>query len=64
MCLTSPCAVLAGAMPVVIDLKEENEFRLTAKELEEAITDKTKILVLPFLTILQELSWRKATLKL
>ncbi len=43
-----PCAILAGAVPVVIDLKEENEFRLTAKELEEAITDKTKLLVLPF----------------
>lgn len=43
-----PCAVLAGAKPVIIELKEENEFRLTAKELREAITDKTKILILPF----------------
>lgn len=43
-----PCAVMAGATPVVINLKAENEFRLTAQELEEAITDKTKILVLPF----------------
>lgn len=43
-----PCAVLAGATPVMINLKAENEFRLTAKELEEAITDKTKILILPF----------------
>ncbi len=43
-----PCAILAGAVPVIIHLKEENEFRLTAKELEEAITDKTKLLVLPF----------------
>lgn len=43
-----PCAVLAGATPVIINLKAENEFRLTAKELEEVITDKTKILVLPF----------------
>ncbi|SCY37102.1 aminotransferase [Lachnospiraceae bacterium XPB1003] len=43
-----PCTVLAGGIPVYIDLKEENEFRLTAKELEEAITDKTKILILPF----------------
>ena len=43
-----PCAVMAGAKPVIIDLKEENEFRLTAAELEEAITDRTKILVLPF----------------
>ena len=43
-----PCAVLAGAKPVIIDLKAENEFRLTAKELEDAITDRTKILILPF----------------
>lgn len=43
-----PCAVLAGAVPAIIELKEENEFRLTAKELREAVTDKTKILILPF----------------
>ena len=43
-----PCAILAGAKPVIIDLKAENEFRLTAAELEEAITDKTKLLILPF----------------
>ena len=43
-----PCAILAGAKPVIINLKAENEFRLTAQELEEAITDKTKILILPF----------------
>lgn len=43
-----PCAILADAVPVIINLKEENEFRLTAKELEDSITDKTKILVLPF----------------
>lgn len=43
-----PCAILAGATPVIINLKAENEFRLTAKELEDAITDKTKILILPF----------------
>lgn len=43
-----PCAVLAGAKPVIIELKEENEFRLTAQELRDAITDKTKILILPF----------------
>ena len=43
-----PCTVLAGGRPVVIPLKHENEFKLTAKELEEAITPKTKILVLPF----------------
>ena len=43
-----PCAVLAGAKPVIINLKAENEFRLTAEELLAAITDKTKILILPF----------------
>ena len=43
-----PCAVLAGGKPVIIELKAENEFRLTAEELQEAITDKTKLLVLPF----------------
>ncbi len=43
-----PCTVLAGGVPVVIDLKEENLFRLTAKELEAAITPRTKLLILPF----------------
>ncbi|MCI9322815.1 MAG: aminotransferase class I/II-fold pyridoxal phosphate-dependent enzyme [Lachnospiraceae bacterium] len=43
-----PCAILAGAKPVILNLKAENEFRLTARELEEAITDKTKVLILPF----------------
>ena len=43
-----PCAILAGAKPVILNLKAENEFRLTAGELEEAITDKTKVLILPY----------------
>ena len=43
-----PCATLANGIPVIINLKEENEFRLTAEELEAAITPKTKLLVLPF----------------
>lgn len=43
-----PCTILADGVPVIIELKAENEFRLTAQELEAAITDKTKILVLPF----------------
>ena len=43
-----PCAILADAVPVIIELTEENEFRLTAQELRDAITDKTKILILPF----------------
>ncbi|MCR4658398.1 MAG: aminotransferase class I/II-fold pyridoxal phosphate-dependent enzyme [Lachnospiraceae bacterium] len=43
-----PCAILADAKPVIIELKNENEFRLTPGELLSAITEKTKILVLPF----------------
>lgn len=43
-----PCAILAGATPVIIELKAENEFRLTKQELLDAITDKTKVLILPF----------------
>lgn len=43
-----PCAILAGAIPVILELKHENQFRLTAQELEDAITDKTKVLILPF----------------
>ena len=43
-----PCCVLADGVPVFIELKEENQFRLTPEELRAAITDKTKILVLPF----------------
>lgn len=43
-----PCAILAGAKPVIINLKAENEFRLTAEELLEAVTEKTKLLILPF----------------
>lgn len=44
----APCTLLAGGVPVYIDLKEENNFRLTKNELLNAITDKTKILILPF----------------
>ena len=43
-----PCVTLADGVPVLIDLKEENEFRLTKEELLAAITDKTKVLILPF----------------
>lgn len=43
-----PCTVLAGGKPVIVELKEENEFRLTAEELEEAVTPKSKILIMPF----------------
>ncbi len=44
----TPCAILADGVPVPIPLQEKNEFRLTAQELEEHITDKSKILILPF----------------
>ena len=43
-----PCTILAGGVPVIIELKNENEFRLTKEELLAAITDKTKVLILPF----------------
>lgn len=43
-----PCTILAGGVPVPINLKNENEFRLTAQELEDAVTEKTKVLILPF----------------
>ena len=43
-----PCTILANGTPVIINLKAEDEFRLTAAELEEAITEKTKLLILPF----------------
>ena len=44
----APCSYLAGGKNVIINLKAENEFRLTAQELENAITDKTKVLILPY----------------
>ena len=43
-----PCAVLAGGTPVIIELEEKDQFKLTAEKLMEKITDKTKILVMPF----------------
>lgn len=43
-----PCVQLADGVPVTISLKNENQFRLTKEELEAAITDKTKILVMAF----------------
>ena len=44
----APCADLAGAKNVYINLKAENNFKLTAEELKSAITDKTKILIIPY----------------
>lgn len=43
-----PIVSLCGGVPVVIETKAENEFRLTAEELRAKITDKTKLLVLPY----------------
>ncbi len=43
-----PCARMAGGVPVIIELEEKDEFRLTPEKLLEKITDKSKILVLPF----------------
>lgn len=43
-----PCAVFTGGTPVTIDLRHEDEFRLTPELLESAITDRTKVLILPF----------------
>lgn len=43
-----PCVQLTYGKPVIIELKEENDFKLTAQEILDNITDKTKILVLPF----------------
>lgn len=43
-----PCVTLADGVPVVIELKEENQFKLTKEDLLEHITDKTKVLILPF----------------
>lgn len=43
-----PCTILAGGKPVIIELKGENEFKLTKEQLANAITDKTKILILPY----------------
>lgn len=42
------CTAFTGATSVVIELKQENEFKLTAEQLENAITDRTKVLIMPF----------------
>ncbi len=43
-----PCVVLADGVPVITELKEEDEFKLKKEQLEKVVTDKTKILILPF----------------
>lgn len=43
-----PCTVLAGGDPVIIELEEKDQFKLTPQKLLEKITDQTKVLILPF----------------
>ncbi|MBE6004061.1 MAG: aminotransferase class I/II-fold pyridoxal phosphate-dependent enzyme [Lachnospiraceae bacterium] len=43
-----PCAIMAGGVPVPVELEEKDEFRLTPEKLKEKLTSKTKLLVLPF----------------
>ncbi|MBQ7463746.1 MAG: aminotransferase class I/II-fold pyridoxal phosphate-dependent enzyme, partial [Lachnospiraceae bacterium] len=43
-----PCAILAGGKPVIVELEEKDEFRLTPEKLSGAISDRTKVLILPF----------------
>ena len=43
-----PITRMAGGVPIIIETKAENEFRLTAEELRSAITDRTKLLILPY----------------
>ena len=44
----TPCTILAGGNPVIIELEEKDRFRLTKEKLLEKITPKTKVLILPF----------------
>lgn len=43
-----PCTVMAGGTPVTVQTEEKDNFKLTAEKLKEKITDRTKLLVLPF----------------
>lgn len=43
-----PCVLLAGGTPVIIELQEKDQFKLTKEQLLTAITEKTKVLILPF----------------
>lgn len=43
-----PLVEISGGVPVIINTKHENSFRITADELREHITDKTKLLILPY----------------
>lgn len=43
-----PCTVMADGVPVIVELKNENEFKLTVADLEKHVSERTKILVMPF----------------
>ena len=43
-----PCAIMADGVPVVVELKNENQFKLTVEDMEKKVTERTKILVMPF----------------
>ena len=43
-----PCTIMAGGIPVTVETKEEDSFRLLPEQLKDAISDKTKLLILPF----------------
>lgn len=43
-----PCTIMAGGVPVAIETKEEDNFRLLPEQLKEKITNKTKLLILPY----------------
>ncbi|MCI7180680.1 MAG: aminotransferase class I/II-fold pyridoxal phosphate-dependent enzyme [Schaedlerella sp.] len=43
-----PCTVMADGVPVIVELKNENEFKLTVEDLESKVTEKSKILIMPF----------------
>lgn len=43
-----PLTIMAGGKPVIIETKEEDDFRLLPEQLKEKITDKTKLLILPY----------------
>ena len=58
-----PCTVLAGGTPVIVELKEENDFRLTARSLRLLSPQRQRYLSCLSLITLQVLSWKKQTLK-
>ena len=43
-----PCVIMSDGIPVTVELKEEDKFKLTRKQLEEVVTDKTKAIIMSF----------------